>query len=227
MNPFGQVQAVTFDAGGTLIEPWPSVGDVYAEVAARTGLKGLSVATLNRQFTAAWRAQKNFNYTRTAWAGIVDKTFNGLTEVPPSQTFFPELYSQFARPEAWRIFDDVIPTLEELASSGVKVGVISNWDERLRPLLQDLKLDSYFDAIIVSCETGFAKPSPVVFEQAAEKLALPPERVLHVGDDLELDVRGAQRAGMQGLLLQRAKGATDGQLQSLSDLLALLLHKKE
>src|SRR5215471_13632609 len=120
MNPFGQVQAVTFDAGGTLIEPWPSVGDVYVEVAARNGLKGLSVVTLNRQFAAAWRAQKNFNYTRTAWAGIVDETFNGLTEALPSQTFFPELYSRFARPEAWRIFDDVLPTLEELASSGVK-----------------------------------------------------------------------------------------------------------
>ena len=31
---FSGIKAVTFDVGGTLINPWPSVGDVYVEVAA-------------------------------------------------------------------------------------------------------------------------------------------------------------------------------------------------
>ena len=42
------IRAVTFDVGGTLIEPWPSVGHVYAEVAAQHGWAGLSIEALNR-----------------------------------------------------------------------------------------------------------------------------------------------------------------------------------
>src|SRR6266542_882226 len=53
-------QAVTFDVGGTLIEPWPSVGHVYADVAASHGLKDISADALNRQFAEAWRALKEF-----------------------------------------------------------------------------------------------------------------------------------------------------------------------
>src|SRR5206468_3601936 len=74
------IRAVTFDVGGTLIEPWPSVGHIYAEVAARHGMKGLSAVVLNRQFTAAWRARKIFNYARSEWAELVNETFRGLTE---------------------------------------------------------------------------------------------------------------------------------------------------
>ena len=90
MNPFSHICAVTFDVGGTLIEPWPSVGHVYAEVAARHGVNHADPAVLNRQFTAAWRGRKNFNYTRTDWADLVDQTFVGLSDVLPSRTFFPE-----------------------------------------------------------------------------------------------------------------------------------------
>src|SRR5437762_3763533 len=92
----GQIEAITFDVGGTLIEPWPSVGHVYAEVAARHGLKNLSPEKLNRQFAAAWGALKNFHHTRDEWAALVDQTFAGLCERPPSGTFFPELYARFA-----------------------------------------------------------------------------------------------------------------------------------
>ena len=131
-----QIKAVTFDVGGTLIEPWPSVGHVYAEVAARHGHKNLSAETLTSRFKAAWRAQKNFDHSRNAWAELVDETFRGLVTGSPGTTFFPELYEQFAKREAWRLFDDVLPALDALASRDIKLGVISNWDERLRGLLR-------------------------------------------------------------------------------------------
>src|SRR5436853_531357 len=138
-----KIAAVTFDVGGTLLEPWPSVGHVYAEVAARHGLLGMSVPALNRQFATAWGALKDFNYSRSEWASLVQETFRGLTHAPPSPDLFSELYSHFAQAEAWRLFDDVLPTLDSLASHGLKLGVISNWDERLRPLLRRFKLHDY------------------------------------------------------------------------------------
>jgi len=213
------IRAVTFDVGGTLIEVWPSVGHVYAEVAARHGVKGLSAGVLDQRFAAAWRAARKFSYSRSGWAGLVDATFRGLTDRPPSRTFFAELYARFAAPNAWRVFEDVVPTLDALAARGLELGVISNWDERLRPLLEQLKLASYFEAIVVSCEVRSSKPACAIFEHAVQRLGLPPEAVLHVGDSLPMDVRGARAAGLSALLLKRATGvARVGQIESLREL---------
>src|SRR6516164_4423969 len=99
-------QAVTFDVGGTLLEPWPSVGHVYAEVASRHGWRDLLPESLNRQFAAAWRRMENFQHTRAEWEAIVDATFQGFTQPPPSQSFFPELYERFQQPDAWSLFED-------------------------------------------------------------------------------------------------------------------------
>ena len=217
------IEAVTFDVGGTLIAVRPSVGHVYAEVAARHGIGGLSAASLNRRFTAAWRAAKDFSHSRADWAALVDATFRGLTDRPPSQTFFGELYTRFASPDAWRIYEDVIPTLDALAARGLRLGIISNWDERLRPLLDQLKLAGYFESIIVSREVGSPKPSRGIFEHALQKLGLPPRAVLHVGDSLAMDVRGARAAGLRALLLHRSGGVGKaGHIKSLRALCGLV-----
>ena len=198
-----KIQAVTFDVGGTLIHPWPSVGHVYAEVAAKHGLKNVSPDKLNKNFAAAWRAKKNFQHTREGWADIVDQSFAGLGAPLPSRSFFPAIYQRFAEADAWRIYDDALPALEALASRDLPLAVISNWDERLRPLLQQFQLDRYFETIVVSCEVGFAKPSPVIFEHAAKKLGIVPEQILHVGDSAEEDVAGAKAADVRALLIDR------------------------
>ena len=117
MSPVPKIEAVTFDVGGTLIEPWPSVGHVYAEVAARHGLRSLSPERLNRNFAAAWRAGKNFQHTREAWAALVDQTFAGLCRPRPSRTFFPDIYARFAQSDAWRIYDDAMPALEDVVGA--------------------------------------------------------------------------------------------------------------
>lgn len=219
MKTFTDIQAVTFDVGGTLMKPWPSVGHVYAEVAARHGLKEVSPEVLNRRFAAAWRELKNFNHSREEWAALVDQTFGGAGKRPPGESFFDELYNRFGEPEAWRIFEDVAPTLDDLAARGINLGIISNWDERLRPLLERLKLAGYFQTITISCEVGFTKPSPVIFEHTAKKLGLAPQLILHVGDSLESDVAGAKSAGFEALLVDRGAGETqEGRIRSLREL---------
>jgi putative hydrolase of the HAD superfamily len=126
-----------------------------------------------------------------------------LSPKPPSQTFFAELYDQFTLAERWQVLPDVIPALEALASAGVRMAVVSNWDERLRTVLKAVKLHDYFETIIASHDIGFTKPSSVIFEQAAKKLGVPPGGILHVGDHPREDVEGAQAAGFQSVLLDR------------------------
>jgi putative hydrolase of the HAD superfamily len=204
MPLFRDIQAVTFDVGGTLIRPWPSVGHVYGEVAARHGHSNITPEILNRQFAAAWRAKKGFDHSRPAWLALVKATFAGCLDKAAVQRLFGEIYDCFAAPEAWRIFDDVQPTLQTLRDCGFKLGIISNWDERLRPLLARLELDAYFDLIVISAEVGFAKPSCQIFQRAVPLLGVPPGSIVHVGDSLEEDVAGATAAGLHGLLLERA-----------------------
>jgi putative hydrolase of the HAD superfamily len=189
--------------GGTLIECWPSVGHVYAEEAARHGLKLLSPAVLNRRFKSAWRKFEDFGHTRADWSALVDETFRGLIEALPSQSFFQELFDRFSQPDAWRIFADVVPTLKALRARGLSLGIISNWDDRMRPLLRRLDLDRYFQSIIVSCEAGARKPARQIFESACAALGTLPAEILHVGDSLEMDLKGARAAGLRALWLRR------------------------
>ena len=81
------VTAITFDVGGTLIEPWPSVGHAYAEVASRHGI-GIPAEQITQRFIEAWRQRGAFDYTKAGWAALVDKTFAGLTDELPSHSFF-------------------------------------------------------------------------------------------------------------------------------------------
>lgn len=218
-----RIKAVTFDVGGTLIEPWPSVGHVYAEVAARHCARRFDADLLNRRFMAAWEARPAFDYTAEDWSAVVDATFAGLIAVKPSQTFFRELYEQFAHAGAWRIFDDVLPTLAALAEQGVRLGVISNWDDRLRPLMTSLGLARHFGTIVVSCEIGASKPSPVPFHAAVKALGASAENILHVGDSAEMDFAGARAAGFQAVQIVRDdRAGGKEQIKSLTELESLI-----
>lgn len=212
---------MTFDVGGTLIEPWPSVGHLYAEVAARFGV-GVEPERLNRQFAAAWRAKRGFDYSRAAWLDLVQRSFVGISE-PLPEGYFAAVYERFAEPDAWRIFDDVLPTLEALNQRGIRLAVISNWDERLEPLLEWQGLRGHFEVVVVSCRAGFTKPSPEIFRLAVERLALAPEAVLHIGDSRAEDLHGSRAAGLHARLIHRDELPIAGeQLRSLGELVELL-----
>lgn len=218
-----QIRAVSFDVGGTLLRPRGSVGRIYADVAAEWGFPGLPPETLRQRFRTAWRARPIFNHSRAEWAELVDAAFAGFVPVPPSRTFFGELYRRFAFPKAWEVFPDALPTLRALKHHGLRLAVISNWDQRLRPLLRRLRLLGLFDAVVVSGEVGFAKPSPAIFEIAARRLRLSPNEILHVGDEPGSDLRGAREAGCQAALLARGRhSSSSGSISSLHTLEKLL-----
>ena len=218
MDPSQQIRAVTFDVGGTLIEPWPSVGHVYAGVAARFGIAA-GAAALNRAFAAAWKARPALDYSREGWQALVNDTFASAGAPHPSGECFAAIYRRFAGASAWRVFDDVVPTLTTLAGRGVALGVISNWDERLRPLLEALNLARRFRTIVVSCEAGHAKPAREIFLRAAAELGCEPGAILHVGDGAREDTAGARAAGLRALRIRRdSPPAAENELSSLAAL---------
>ncbi len=195
-----RVRALFFDVGGTLIEPWPSVGEIYATVAHRHGLS-VNPSDVDHRFRESWAALKNQTLTvsrKDWWREVV---FQTLRQENPA--CFEELYEIFAHFGVWKTYDDVEPTLCEAQARGLHVGIISNWDQRLRPLLLEMDLDPYFDSMTVSCEVGAEKPSLVIFQAALLKAKVNADEAVHVGDSKSADVHGAEAAGLRGILLER------------------------
>ena len=215
VGSLASVEAVTFDAGGTLIEPWPSVGEVYASVAHEFGID-CSAARLNAQFANAWTTRTGFKYSRDEWHDVVRHSFLGVSEVSPQ--LFDAIYERFAQADAWLIYDDVIPTLQRLEAMGLKLAVISNWDDRLIPLLEKLGLATYFDDIIVSAVHGAHKPDPSIFHHAATRLSVPISGLLHIGDNMREDIHGARTAGAVALRIRRSGPENEHDIQSLTEL---------
>ncbi len=65
-------------------------------------------------------------------------------------------------------------------------------------------LGHYFRHTISAIDAGAAKPAPPIFREACERARLPPQRIVHVGDDPETDVRGAAAFGMRAVWLNRS-----------------------
>jgi FMN phosphatase YigB (HAD superfamily) len=101
------------------------------------------------------------------------------------------------------LFDDVLPALDTLAEMGLALGVVSNWDCALPHHLERLGVADRFGVICASAAVGHRKPDPGIFAVALSALDVPPGAALHVGDQYDEDVIGAQAAGVSALLLDR------------------------
>ena len=79
-----------------------------------------------------------------------------------------------------------------------RLAVVSNFDYTPTALdiLGRAGVTELFGAVVVSDAVGWRKPKRVIFDEALQRLAVRPEQALFVGDRAEIDVLGAQRAGM-------------------------------
>ena len=108
-------------------------------------------------------------------------------------------------------FPDTVPTLLKLRDLGYKLGVITDgiavkqWEKLIR-----LGLQHFFDVVVISEEIDKKKPDSQVFKIAAEKIGCRPEEAMMVGDRIDKDILGANRAGM--ITIQIMKGKYGGQI---------------
>ncbi len=207
------IRAVFFDAGNTLLHAVPSVMDVYARETERFGA-AVSVEEFANVFRPVFREfvreyarreHTSDELDRGMWREILTRIRGSIPalSVVDFEPWFEHLYAHFGKPESWRLYDDVAPTLRELRSRGYRLGIISNWDRRLRRIAEDLGLTAMIDALIVSSEAGVRKPHPRIFEAALAALEVRPEEAVHVGDVPEEDIDGAVRAGIRPVLMRR------------------------
>ncbi|MGZ4272275.1 MAG: HAD family hydrolase [Solirubrobacteraceae bacterium] len=104
-------------------------------------------------------------------------------------------------------YEDARPALLRARAAGARVVVVSNWDVSLHEVLERLGLAPLLHAVVTSAAVGAAKPAPAIFRHALALAAAAPEDAVHVGDNVEEDVRGAAACGIRPVLLRRDGGA--------------------
>ena len=218
------IRAILFDAAGTLFFLTKTVGDHYAYVGREVGLD-LDAQQMDRAFHAAWQQMSGRpaidgpreNDDKGWWRELVSRVFN---QVAPSlseldrDNFFEIAYEHFAEAGVWKLYPEVLDVLEQLRER-FQLAVISNFDGRLRLILQNLGISRCFDHVFISSEVGADKPDPEIFRRALKVVHLEADEVLHVGDDPERDWKAAKEAGLSVFRLERPKN-------SLRDLLTTL-----
>jgi len=95
------------------------------------------------------------------------------------------------------------------------LAVVSNFDGRLRMILEQLGVTQFFSHVFLSSELGADKPDPEIYRRALELARIQPNETLHVGDDPVRDWEGAEAAGLSVFRLERPRN-------SLRDLLTIL-----
>ncbi|MFC0349217.1 HAD family hydrolase [Undibacterium danionis] len=95
-------------------------------------------------------------------------------------------------------FDDVMPALDALKQRYI-LGSISNGFADITAI----GLSQYFSVSVAAHQFGCAKPDPKIFLAVIDYLKLSPGELMYIGDDLRLDVQGAQQVGMSATWLNR------------------------
>jgi putative hydrolase of the HAD superfamily len=218
------IKAIFFDAAGTLIHLTKNVGFHYALVGQRVGLS-LDAAALDRAFSACWKqtpARPAIDGPREDddkgwWLELVDQVIDQVaprTSELDRDAFFEAAYSHFAEAGVWELYPDVIEVLEALRPR-FALAVISNFDGRLRMILEHLGVSKYFSHVFLSSELGADKPDPLIYQRALKLSRFASDEALHAGDDPVRDWQGAEAAGLSVFRLERPRN-------SLRHLLAIL-----
>lgn len=206
------IKAIFFDGAGTLIHLPRSVGFHYALVGRRVGL-ALDVAALDEAFVACWKqapARSAIHGPREDddkgwWRELVNQVIDHVaprTKDLDRDAFFEVAYSHFAEAGVWELYPEVIEVLQSLRLR-FDLAVVSNFDGRLRMILEHLGVSQFFSHIFLSSELGADKPDPEIFRRALQLSGARPNETLHVGDDPVRDWGGAAAAGLSVFRLER------------------------
>ncbi|MCZ7573659.1 MAG: HAD family hydrolase [Ardenticatenaceae bacterium] len=238
------IRAVLFDLGGTLWHPVTQAERAQVLAAAGARLTQMlreqghapvpdPVRLAQAVEAAAWRAEQQAALTPLAVPAGLEIFAHTLAEfglrlsvatcAPLRAAFSAEMVAERA------LYPKALETLAALRGRHLRLAVVSDqvWGEGCRQEIERSGLAHFFQSIVLSCEVGWMKPHPHIFQAALSELGVHPEEAVMVGDNLRADVLGAQAMGMMAIW-KRAPGEAAGDIQPdaiierLGELLELL-----
>jgi len=234
------IRTIFFDAGFTLLHPNPSTAEICQRICRQLGLH-IHLDKLQGRITEAddfffrqtrqrrhlWASEDTIN---AFWIDYYTNFLRPFLEEHDE----PRLYQlarlitrEFDQHTSWQTYPDVLPTLDALKAKNYKMGVISDWGIALGSILHKLRLNQYFDSLVVSALARYAKPSPSLYDLALQRANSIADYTLHIGDSYILDVLGARSVGITPVLLDRRHQLQERSvdcilIHSLTDVIKLL-----
>jgi HAD superfamily hydrolase (TIGR01549 family) len=189
---------VLFDWGDTLFSP-PDAGSIIVAAAKERGVS-VDAEHARALWDELWEAGKmpeelakgrdlSAAAHREIWTGLFARADSAVPGIATT------LYERVMDPRAWIPYPDTAPTLRALRARGIKIGIVSNVPQDLRPIFAAHGLADLVDSFTHSFEVGAEKPDPLIFVRACESLGTAPGETLMVGDHPVADA-GALKAGL-------------------------------
>lgn len=232
--PLTTPQVVVFDLDYTLLRPSDQFeAPGYVRTGARFGL-ALDPASWPQAERAAYKAvaarreETGLVHDDHLLPVIAHAIIEGLGGGPSGAVELAAraIISAWSDAENFGLYDDVLPCLDTLRESGVRMALLSNaLGHGVEEIVAHFALDDYMAAAVSSLETGAVKPAPRMFSTLFGLLGISPRDAVMVGDSMEDDVAGAAACGCPAILLDRSRRRRDlavPRIESLAELPAAL-----
>ncbi|NIC41492.1 HAD family hydrolase, partial [Aquabacterium sp. A08] len=204
MLNLARIRAITLDLDDTLWPIWPTIERAEGVLQAWLAEHAPATAALltDPEQRRAIRAAVNRDLAEQAH----DLTLLRREAIRRALVLAgdPEAHAEpafevfFAERQRVTLYEDALPALQHLAARFPLVA-LSNGNADVHRV----GLGVHFHASVSAREQGCSKPDPRIFRAAADRAGVPPEAVLHIGDDPGHDVLGALGVGMQAVWLNR------------------------
>jgi HAD superfamily hydrolase (TIGR01549 family) len=215
------LEAVVFDVDFTLAKPGPDLGpEGYRRLGARFGLELVPdrYDEARRDAIATLKRHPELDHDEEVWVLFTERIIQGMGGSGDTYACALEMTRAWERADHFELFDDVLPVLDDLRDRNLKLGLLSNTGRDLNVFVAHHRID--VDAILTSRVHGKTKPHETIFRAMLEKLDVPAEAAVMVGDDPGDDIAGARAVGMDAWLVDR-EGRFRQHPQRLTDLRAL------
>ena len=205
-------RAVFFDVGETLVHVDPSFSDLFVKVLAEAGHERTlddvrnASAHIYASFSEAARDRSMWttspDRSRTFWMSVYARMLEDLG-VRSEDGLASTLHRAFTRLENYVLFDDVRPALSRLATAGLLLGVVSNFEAWLEEWFGVHDLVETFPIRVISGIEGIEKPDERIYLLALERAGVEARESVYVGDNPEFDVDPPAALGMFPVLVDR------------------------
>jgi len=201
------IKAVLFDLGNTLVYMRPE--KTFQKMLKAHGI----VKSIQEVKQAMIKAQKEYDIEKhshlpahefyTKW-NLVELKHLGITNPVEARKLAEDIDFQWFEFAKIYVYPEVKETLQRLRQIGVKLGIITGgYEEDIEKILPKSGLSRFFEVCVGVNTTGKRKPHPKAFKYALKQLGIKPHEAIFVGDDLEADYVGAEKAGLIPVLIRR------------------------
>jgi putative hydrolase of the HAD superfamily len=200
------LRAVLFDVDFTLVRPGPDLGpEGYERIGERFGL-ALDRGRYEEARVAALvdlKRHPELEHDEEIWVAFTERIIRGMGgDADSAYECAVEITQGWSRSEAFELFEDTLPVLDELRGHGLKLGLVSNSARDMHAFARHHRLD--VDAGISSFFHGKTKPHASIFNAMLDLLEVAAAEAVMIGDTIEDDIDGAHAIGMRAILIDRA-----------------------